>query len=233
MNKQIVVFTPHPDDETLGCGGTIAKKLKEGYNVFVVFLTDGRNSLREIGVSSNPSPFELKEIRREEAKRAAKVLGVPQKNLIFTDIEDGTLQRNEKIAQEIIAGALSNFPESVFFPQEKEFHTDHRVTNHLVRDVIKRLNFHPFQCKYAIAWQYPLNLIPRLPEVMQDTIMNTLLRQDIVHVNISDFLSVKEAALKEYQSQLRILSPTQRKPVLRDSFVKIFLKNKEKFFLTK
>ena len=42
MNKRIVVFAPHPDDETLGTGGTIVRKLNEGYEVVIVVLTDGR-----------------------------------------------------------------------------------------------------------------------------------------------------------------------------------------------
>ncbi|MEM2146370.1 MAG: PIG-L deacetylase family protein [Candidatus Jordarchaeaceae archaeon] len=233
MNKRIVIFAPHPDDETLACGGTIAKKLNEGYDVFLVFLTDGRNSLKETGISSDPSPLELKEIRKDEAKRAARVLGISQKNLIFADIEDGDLQKNENLAHEIINDVLSNFPEIVFFPQEKEFHIDHRVTNRLIRNAIERLNFHPFQYQYAIAWQYPLNLMPRLPEVMQNAIVSTFFKKEIVQIDISDFLPIKIAALKEYKSQLKILSSKQRRPVLRDSFVKMFLKGKEKFFLNK
>lgn len=41
MNKRIIVFAPHPDHETLGCAGTIAKRLNEGYEVLLVVLTDG------------------------------------------------------------------------------------------------------------------------------------------------------------------------------------------------
>jgi LmbE family N-acetylglucosaminyl deacetylase len=52
LKNTILVFAPHPDDEVFGCGGVMAKRIFEGYDVFVVFLTDGRNSLREIGVLS-------------------------------------------------------------------------------------------------------------------------------------------------------------------------------------
>jgi LmbE family N-acetylglucosaminyl deacetylase len=232
LNNRIVVFAPHPDDETLACGGTIAKKVNEGYDVAIVFLTDGRNSLKEVGIFSNPSPYELKEIRREEAERAAKVLGVLKRNLIFADIEDGALHRNKKIAQEIIKKELNNFPKIVFFPQEKEFNIDHRTTNHLVRDAIKQFNLHTFQYQYAIAWRYPFNLIPRLPEVMQNAIMGMCLKHNLIQIDISNYLSTKIVALNEYKSQLGILSSKQKRPVLKGSFVKIFLKNKEKFFLT-
>lgn len=233
MSKRIVVFAPHPDDEILACGGTIAKMLNEGQEILLVFLTDGRNSLKDIGIISNPSPIELKEIRKDEAKRAARTLGIPQKNLIFLDIEDGALPKNENLAYKTIIEILGDFPEIVFYPQEKEFHVDHRTTNRLIKNAIKQLNFHPVQYQYTIAWKYPFNIIPRLPEVFQDAIIGTFLKKKIVQIDISDCLPLKMAALNQYKSQLSILSPRQKRPVLKNSLVKMFLKDKEKFFLNK
>jgi LmbE family N-acetylglucosaminyl deacetylase len=40
----VVVFSPHPDDETLGCGSTIIKKKRLGADVTIVFMTDGSKS---------------------------------------------------------------------------------------------------------------------------------------------------------------------------------------------
>lgn len=234
MKYSAVIFAPHPDDEILGCGGTIAKKLSEGYDISVVFMTDGRNSLMEIGVNSHPSPLELREIRKIEAKRAAKVLGIRDEKLFFLDIEDGTLRRNEGLAEQKILKALDSFPNEVYLPQEKEFHVDHRVTNHLVRSAIKKLDFHPLEFHYAIAWLYPLNLLVRVrPNSLQDLMMSKLLKKDVVAVDITDFLSLKKAALEEYQSQLKILTDGQRRAALKSSFLKRFLQNKEKFFVEK
>jgi LmbE family N-acetylglucosaminyl deacetylase len=36
----MVVFAPHPNDETLACGGTIIKRLREGFNVYIILMTD-------------------------------------------------------------------------------------------------------------------------------------------------------------------------------------------------
>ena len=231
MRDKIVVFAPHPDDETLGCGGTIAKKSEEGHEISVVFLTDGRNCLKELGVLK-PSPLELKEIRKREAKRAAEILGVPSENLIFLDIEDGMLRDNKRTAQEKITEVLTTFPKSVYLPQEREFHVDHRVTNHLVRTAIRKINFLPFEHQYIIAWRYPLNLLSRVrPEHIQDIIMSRILRQNIIHEDISNFLCKKSAALKEYQSQLMVLSREQKRPALKRCFLKGFLKRSETFFV--
>jgi len=232
MKYSTVVFAPHPDDEILGCGGTIAKKLSEGCDVSVVFMTDGRNSLMEIGMYSNPSPVELSEIRKMEAIKAAKVLGIRDEKLFFLDIEDGTLQKNEDLAEQEIRKILKSFPNEVYLPQEKEFHIDHRVTNRLVRSAIKKLDFRPLEFHYAIAWMYPFNLLTRIqPNSLQDLMMSRLLKKDVVTVDISDFLSLKKAALEEYQSQVKILTDGQRRAALKNSFLKRFLQNKEKFFV--
>ena len=74
MKEKIIVFAPHPDDETLGCGGTIAKRIVEGYEVIIVIMTDGRHSYLEmLGIDKDPTPNELKEIRKEEVKRATRI----------------------------------------------------------------------------------------------------------------------------------------------------------------
>jgi len=71
MKKKIVVFAPHPDDETWGCGGTIAKKLREGYEILIVVMTDGRYAFKKVlGIDSDPTPEELKEIKKRRNKKS-------------------------------------------------------------------------------------------------------------------------------------------------------------------
>ena len=44
MNKKILVVAAHPDDEVLGCGGTMARHAKNGDKVHIVFMSNGVNS---------------------------------------------------------------------------------------------------------------------------------------------------------------------------------------------
>lgn len=84
MQNRIVVFAPHPDDETLGCGGTVAKEASDGNIVHIVFVTDGRNSHKIVlGIQRNPDPEEVKAIRREDTRTVARLLGVGDDNLTF------------------------------------------------------------------------------------------------------------------------------------------------------
>jgi hypothetical protein len=48
LRRSAVVFAPHPDDETLGCGGTIVRKIRAGARVRLVVMTDGGSSHREL-----------------------------------------------------------------------------------------------------------------------------------------------------------------------------------------
>ncbi|MBD0337375.1 MAG: PIG-L family deacetylase, partial [Cyanobacteria bacterium Co-bin13] len=80
-----LIVAPHPDDETLGCGGLIALKRQQGTEVRVVILTDGR--------ASHPShprlpTQELVAIRQQEATQALAVLGVPPEDLHFFNQPD-------------------------------------------------------------------------------------------------------------------------------------------------
>jgi LmbE family N-acetylglucosaminyl deacetylase len=234
MKKKVIVFAPHADDETLGCGGTIAKKVKEGYDVSVVFMTDGRHCLAEIGVSTGPVASEIKLIRKEEAIRATKILGLQEKNLCFLDFEDKTLEKNKSLVQKRVAEILTNAsPVEVYFTQSKEYNIDHRVTNTIVRKAIEEADINPIQYHYIIAWKFPFYLLANLSQHSKfDWLLSKIQQENLIYVDISKFLHLKEMAIKEYKSQIELLSDEQKRPALKSSFLKRFLESKEKFFIT-
>jgi LmbE family N-acetylglucosaminyl deacetylase len=224
MNKKIVVFSPHPDDETVGCGGIIAKRLSEGYTVLIVIMTDGRHAFsRVLGIDSNPSPEELKEIRKEEVKRATKILGVPEKDVVFLDFEDGKLEENAEKAEKIVTETLKkNWPEEVYFPYEKDSHEDHRVTNRIVRNSIEKLGLPVLKYQYSIAQRFS-----RTGPILDR--FHNFFNHHIVRVDISEFLSLKESAMKEFKSEIGIISQKQKRPVVAE--FKKYLKRSETFYV--
>jgi LmbE family N-acetylglucosaminyl deacetylase len=225
-NKKIIVFAPHPDDETLGCGGTIAKKIAEGYEVFAVVLTDGRFLLlKGVGIDCEPTPEQVKEIRRGEVLRATKILGVPKENVIFLDFIDGTLGENEKAVEEKVAAMLEKYaPSEVYFPFERDGHPDHQAANHIVRRAVKRLGIKPAMYKYMIIHKFA-----RFGPLIECFL--SIFKRDRVSVDVSEFLQLKEKAVNEFKSELTPISPKQSKPHTK-SFKK-FLKKKEKFYIDK
>jgi LmbE family N-acetylglucosaminyl deacetylase len=226
LNKTVVVFAPHPDDETLGCGGTIVKKLASGYDVIVVVMTDGRHALSNaFGILQNPTPEEIKAIRKSEAIEAMQILGVPRNNILFLDFEDGTLARanNHKELILKIDEILDKFqPAEVYFPQEKDHHPDHRAASLLLQESIKKLNYPIKGYQYSVGMRY-LHLDP-----LKEKLLNYL-KNHCVYVDISEHLSKKIEALGAYKSQIGIVCSDQEHAVIETT--ERFLKGKELFYL--
>jgi LmbE family N-acetylglucosaminyl deacetylase len=82
-----LVLAPHPDDESLGCGGLIAACCAEGRPPLVVILTDGSMSHP---TSRQYPPAKLARLRESEAARAVDILGLPAERLIFLREQDAS-----------------------------------------------------------------------------------------------------------------------------------------------
>jgi LmbE family N-acetylglucosaminyl deacetylase len=120
--RRSLVLAPHPDDEVLGCGGTIARKVGHGTRVSIVFLTDGRRG----GVGS---PGTVTAAREAEAIRAAEALGLSADHLAFLGFEDGRLRDHLAQALRVVREKVEAFgPCDVFVPYRREYHGDHLAT---------------------------------------------------------------------------------------------------------
>lgn len=130
-----MVFSPHQDDETLGCGGTIIRKREAGAEVKIVFMTDGSRSHHRF-IPEN----ELIVLRQQEAVAAAKTLGVAAENLVFLNFRDGELARESDKAIIKVVQLLQQYqPQQVFVPYVRETHPDHLATYQVVVSALVRL----------------------------------------------------------------------------------------------
>lgn len=219
----IVVFAPHPDDEVLGCGGTMAMKTHEGYKVFVVIVTDGRNALKQVcGIESNPTPEELKMIRVDEAINALDKVGISKTNIFFLDFEDGRLNENIEPAKKKIINILCNIkPNEIYYPSGDELHPDHKATNEIILTSLKEIPHKPIGYQYSIWSKYG-----RFSKVISAILASV---GKTVKVDISDYLFLKEKALKEYKSQTQMAFPKQEREILSVKTQNFFLGNNEYF----
>lgn len=120
--KNILVLSPHPDDDIIGCGGTLHIYHQNGAEVTSVYLTDGRKG--------NPGGYkedELVSIRKEEAKKAAKIIGIDK--LIFLDHRDSELSSNPETAKQLSEILEDLKPDAIFLPFLLDNHADHITTN--------------------------------------------------------------------------------------------------------
>lgn len=145
LGRKAIVFSPHPDDETLGCGGTVLRKRDLGAEVHVVYLTDGSRSHEQM------PPAELKAMRHGEALEACASLGVPGSMVHFLDFEDGRLQESAGPAVARIKELLEAIaPEEVFVTHRMERPPDHFTANQVVRRAVAEWG------RPTVVWEYPI-----------------------------------------------------------------------------
>lgn len=116
----VLVIAPHPDDEAIGCGGTIARLVAAGDAVEVAFLTSGERALPHLDAD------EARAVREREAGDAAATLGGAR--LTFLRLHDWTLERDHERGVEAVAAAIERVaPDAVYAPHPGEWHPDHRA----------------------------------------------------------------------------------------------------------
>jgi LmbE family N-acetylglucosaminyl deacetylase len=119
--SRCLVLAPHPDDETLGCGGTIAALTSSGVDVHVVIATDGTGSDR-----LGRRPEIVRTVRRREALAACRVLGVPEEHVTFLDFPDGQLAGYTDELVACIDGLVREIrPEHLLVCSALDPHPDH------------------------------------------------------------------------------------------------------------
>jgi len=95
--ERVLVIAPHPDDDVLGVGGSIAEFTRQGHEVCVVFVTNGdANEAAQLLLTLNPlhraADYKALGYRRQkEAARALDILGVPSSHMLFLGYPDGGL----------------------------------------------------------------------------------------------------------------------------------------------
>ncbi len=87
-NSSILIVAPHPDDETLGCGGAIALLRQLNVSVKVLIVSDGTKSHPN---SLTYPPPALKELREQESLSALAILGVASAAVTFLGMPDGAV----------------------------------------------------------------------------------------------------------------------------------------------
>lgn len=117
-----LVLAPHPDDESLGCGGLIALACALGHPPAVAILTDGSGS--HPGSVSHP-PADLAALRQAEARRAVACLGLPAERLVFLQEVDGQARGCDDVVRRVAAIVQAFGCSTVVAPWRLDPHCDH------------------------------------------------------------------------------------------------------------
>jgi LmbE family N-acetylglucosaminyl deacetylase len=184
--NRLLVAAPHPDDESIGCGGLIAKWLAEGRLARVVFLTDGVRGSR--GVRALPAgrhrdelERELSVRRRREANAALTELGRASSE--FLQLPDGALAHHQNVAADKLRHSLNRFaPDVVAIPHPTDRHVDHVAVTPILLSALAQAQ------------------LRRMPTILAYEIWSPL--QANLVIDISELMDRKSAAIRFYESQL-------------------------------
>jgi len=172
--KKALVIAPHPDDESIGCGGSLALHVLAGDPVKVVFLTNGA----EGDSSGKMAKRTYVELRQNEAAKACACLGVT--DLEFWSYEDRSLAGSRGALLRMIDLLEDYRPDLVYAPSPLEFHPDHRAACSLLCDAIRSCHYDTEVAFYEVGQPLRVNLL----------------------VDITRVLACKMQAMNTYESQL-------------------------------
>lgn len=183
--KKILVFAPHPDDEILGVGGTIAKNIAEGNDVYVCIITKGQPPLF--------SDEKLNQLNQDDAKKCHRFLGI--KKSYFLDFPAADLESVKRFALNgcILEVIREVEPDEVYIPHIGDMQKDHQIVVDACM-VALRPKYFP-QVKRILAYETMSETDWNLPNVSNAFIPN-------VFVNITETLEIKKKALTYFSLQV-------------------------------
>ena len=189
-SKRALVIGAHPDDNEFGAGGSAAKLAAQGWEVTFIIATNGNKGSHDPDMSS----YRLSELREQEQRAAAKVLGVSR--VIFLRNNDGELEPTPALRAEIAFYIRYFKPTSVYTHdpwRHYMLHPDHRAVgfaviegtvsarDHLFMPGLGQIGITVWRPEALYLWS------PEQPDYVED---------------ISEFVEQKMAALREHHSQL-------------------------------
>jgi LmbE family N-acetylglucosaminyl deacetylase len=199
-NKTILLFTPHPDDDTFCCAGTLALLAKRQNNIHIVIYTNDDKGSSDPDMTSE----RLARIRQNEEENSCRVLGIPAGNIQWLQFHDGMLEyANPLDLVEQVTRIIRNYrpdlvmsidPGSDYVRWHK---TDHRMAANNTADAIRAAEFRLYFPNQILhenlqPWKVPL-----------EAYFYTLSQDANYWVNIDDVIQLKLEAAAAHVSQFR------------------------------
>jgi LmbE family N-acetylglucosaminyl deacetylase len=197
-NKTVLVFTPHPDDDTFAVGGTMALLAKHKNRVFVVIYTNDNKGSYDQDMTSE----RLARIRKAEEEASCAVLGIPKENIIWLGHADGEL---EYVPPKMLCGQATKLirqyrPDAILSVDPGEWYerwhkTDHRMAAFNTIDAVRAAEFHLYYPEHLLVDKLQPYVVPNL------YFFYTTTNDANYHVNIDSTMELKVEAISKQVSQ--------------------------------
>jgi LmbE family N-acetylglucosaminyl deacetylase len=199
----VVVLAAHPDDETLGCGGLIARRTAEGRRVVVVVITDGRALLGRFGIDRDPSPAEVAQMRKEETRRAVDILTAGRAEILYLEVENERLVEEQADVTRRVTALVGDLkPAELYAPSAFEGHAEHVAANEIARAACASTGACGALFEYIVS-------------LRRDVSIDTVPRRRI-GVDVSAYRDLEREALAQFKSHLDVISPKLTAPLTPD-----------------
>lgn len=216
-----MIVAPHPDDETLGCGGLIRLKRNLGADAHVVFLTRGEKSLNGYTLLF---PEVVAAKRSKLAEKACRCLGVAPSFIYWLQLQDSAIPSPRVPGFEAAVSALAELmvrlsPEEILAPSPADAFPDHVNAREIATAALRRTG-KPIKLIHYLVWGWH-NAPWRMRQIQWDHAWR---------LDISSALSAKLAAIHCY---LDLKEPTSRLPYvgkLPKCLISCAMKREEVFF---
>ena len=187
MSKKILIVAAHPDDEVLGCFGTVAKMIEEGYEGYSLILSGGKTSRGEV------EQKELDELKTEMIK-ANKLIGI--KEVFQADFPDNAFDSIPLLTIVKEIERIKNIvkPEIIFTHHIGDMNIDHQITHRAVLTATRPMEGECVKTIYTM-------------EVPSSTEWNSYSKETVfipnVFIDITNTIDKKITAMSAYKSELR------------------------------
>jgi N-acetylglucosamine malate deacetylase 1 len=192
--QRVLVFSPHPDDESIGIGGYIAQSIANGANVEIVLVTNGNFHGNE-------------QERYAEFKEATHVLGVSESNLVFLGFPDGKLDEMDPAVLSVaLQSQIEQFnPNIIIYPDVQDANPDHATIGKIMQQILttspSKITSYEYLVHFKLVWPRPRELAPNLDLSPPEQLINADTTWEKVSLS-QNIENIKSEAIHTYRSQL-------------------------------
>ena len=237
VGRSCLILAPHPDDETLGCGGLALLKRAAGTRVDVIIATDGGATHPDTPARSL-GRADVVALRAAETRAACAALGIGPAHLDFLGYPDGVLASRAADLQDSLAAAITRIaPDEVYVCALADGHRDHVALAQAARSLAAE-----GRLGGADLWEYPVwywdfrswrppGTSNKRGFLLGLAAMYRALRDTpVAAVSIRGLEARKRAALECHRSQLGLLAAEPDWEGLPERFLSVFFRDRELFF---
>ncbi len=211
--KVVLVLAAHLDDEVLGAGGTIARHIAEGDDVYIHIVRDGIAE-RHGHANSREEATRMREVVKEDARKCAEVLGVVRENVSFGGYSlYDSFSTQHQLGQMSVSKNLEDVidkvnPHIVYTHHHGDSHLDHKVVHDATMLATRAISRRDHRIQRVLAYEVPSSTDQMFQREGTVFLPNS-------YVDITPYIDRKLEAFSQYATEVELDPNPRSLPKLR------------------